>query len=397
MTIFMRSAFLCAVAILPLALFAATPQVKNVKAFQQYPWNKVCISYEVEGSIAANASSGKFPFLYITATDKTTGKTCGSVSACDSFLSGDTGEKAGLHRVIWDVSAQGLTINSASTTFKVMYVDEIYLVIDLSAGANASSYTVAYMTSPPTGNGGLGFNVGTYKTSKLVLRGIAPGTFTMGSGNQSGKVTLTKPFYIGIFEVTQKQWELVMGDNPSGCESSDYQKEPVERVSYNRIRGSSSGANWPNSSAVDSDSFLGKLRARTGINDFDLPTEAQWEYACRAGTTTKYSYGNAASGDYMWYSDNSDNTTHTVGRKQPNAWGLYDMHGHVWEWCLDWYGTLSYGIDPKGPASGSYRVLRGGGWYNDAVNCTSASRNSSTPSSVSSYYGFRLSRTLANE
>ena len=147
---------------------------------------------------------------------------------------------------------------------------------------------------------------------------------------------------------------------------------------------------WPSSSAVDSSSFLGKLRARTGL-DFDLPTEAQWEYACRAGTTTTYSYGDSADGNYMWYTDSSSSQTHEVGTKQPNPWGLYDMHGNVQEWCLDWRaGSLGGGIDPKGSSSRSNRVRRGGSWRRDASSCTSASWGSNTPSLE--YYdpGFRL-------
>ena len=161
------------------------------------------------------------------------------------------------------------------------------------------------------------------------------------------------------------------------------------------IRGSSAGAGWPSSSAVDASSFLGKLRARTGL-DFDLPTEAQWEYACRAGTTTTYSYGDSANRSYMWYSSNSSSKSHEVGTKSPNPWGLYDMHGNVWEWCLDWYASsLTGGTDPKGSSSGSCRVIRGGGWSYDAYNCTSSSRNYCDPSGKGSIYGFRLVRTLS--
>jgi formylglycine-generating enzyme required for sulfatase activity len=212
----------------------------------------------------------------------------------------------------------------------------------------------------------------------------------------STNVKLTKPFFCGLFEVTQRQYELVTGANP--CSSASYGKGntyPVYYVSYNMIRGSSNGAKWPSSSAVDSSSFMGKLRARTGL-DFDLPTEAQWEYACRAGTTTTYSYGDSANGNYMWYSVNSSNTTHPVGTKSASLWGFYDMHGNVWEWCLDWHsGTLAYGTDPKGSSSGSRRVRRGGSWYSDASCCTSSYRIFDLPSNESCSGGFRLVRTLS--
>ena len=161
------------------------------------------------------------------------------------------------------------------------------------------------------------------------------------------------------------------------------------------IRGSSAGAGWPSSSAVDASSFLGKLRARTGL-DFDLPTEAQWEYACRAGTTTTYSYGDSANGSYMWYSSNSSSKSHEVGTKSPNPWGLYDMHGNVWERCLDWYASsLTGGTDPKGSSSGSDRVKRGGSWYDGASLCASSFREYSYPSFEGSNVGFRLVRTLS--
>ncbi len=369
---------------------AGAAEVKNVTAEYAWPWG-VGISYEVSGTIPADVP------LYVTAVDRTKNITYYSAT---NMLSGDTGTAAGKHQIVWDLDKQGISIQSTNVTFTVAYEWPLYCVVDLSAGANASSYPVTYLYEPPSG----GFNTDAYKTTKLVLRKIPAGTFTMGSpSGESGrdsdetqhKVTLTKPYYIGLFEVTQKQYALVMGSNPSNF-SGD--KRPVEQVNYNTIRGSSSGAKWPASDAVDASSFMGRLRARTGLA-FDLPTDAQWEYACRAGTTTAYSYGASANGDYMWYTSNSSSQTHEVGTKKANPWGLYDMHGNVWEWCLDWYtsnlGTAAV-TDPKGASSGSYRVLRGGGWSSSgAASCRSADRYSSGPSG--SYYalGFRLSRILS--
>ena len=368
--------------------FATAPTITGVTAQQRYPWNgKVDVSYTVTGDIAAEAKQkAVLTSLKVTAQDKVANKTYTATK-----LSGDRALTAGTHKFVWDMNAEGLTFKSSNVVFNVSCetTPATYCVIDLSAGANATSYPVTYLASPPSG----GFNVDAYKTTKLVLKRLEAGTFKMhGSSN----VTLTKPLFCGLFEVTQRQYELVTGTNP--CSSTSYGKGytyPVHFVSYNMIRGSSNGAKWPSSSAVDSSSFIGKLRARTGL-DFDLPTEAQWEYACRAGTTTTYSYGNSANGNYMWYTSNSSSKTHPVGSKSANPWGLYDMHGKVWEWCLDWYGTLAYGTDPKGSSSGSYRVSRGGSWYNDAGSCTSSSRNYDSPSyEYSNRIGFRLVRTLS--
>jgi formylglycine-generating enzyme required for sulfatase activity len=129
---------------------------------------------------------------------------------------------------------------------------------------------------------------------------------------------------------------------------------------------------------------------------YRLPTEAEWEYACRAGTTTRFSFGDdpqlAELGKYAWFDGNSANQTHPVGGKAPNPWGLYDMHGNVWEWCLDWKAVYSGGsvTDPKGSISGSAHVLRGGSWFNLAWNCRSANRDFNFPDLLIGNRGFRL-------
>lgn len=359
----------------------ASPEIRNVTAKQRFPWNgKVDITYEILGDVTEGLPMWNMPKLLVVATNRVAGI---SYMATAEVLSGDTGAEEGTHHVVWDLNAQGIEFKSDDVVFTVAYTyyDE-YCIVDLSAGSNAVSYPVTYLTEPPNG----GFNVAEYKTTKLVLRLIEPGSFKMCG---SYDVTLTKPFYCGIFEVTQKQYSLVMGSTPSGFSGNNL---PVEKVSYDMIRGSADGAKWPSSSAVDASSFIGKLRARTGLG-FDLPTEAQWEYVCRAGTTTIYGYGDSANEEYMWYSYNSNSQTHEVGLKLPNPWGLYDMHGNVWEWCLDWYNSdLNGGVtDPNGASSGPNRVRRGGSWGNSASDCTSSNRYGNSPSNVcDKRIGFRI-------
>ena len=251
---------------------------------------------------------------------------------------------------------------------------EKYMVVDLASGA------ISYLDDKPK----KGWS-DTYKTTKMVLRKISAGKFMMGSPtNEFGReeeevqheVTLTKDFYIGVFEMTQKQYAIVTGDDPSYYKGD---LRPVEQLSYDAIRGRNKGATWPASSEVDEDSFFGKFRAKTG-KAFDLPTEAQWEYACRAGTTTALNNGTNITNEFddgnmfklgRVYHNMKDGKggyeyTTVVGCYLPNAWGLYDMHGNALEYCLDWYSENMAAdpvTDPKGPETGFYRVLRGGSYY----------------------------------
>ncbi len=285
---------------------------------------------------------------------------------------------------------------------------EKYMVIDISGGANAKNYPISYLSSVP--NGGWGNE---YKTSKLVMRYIPAGKFTMGSPtNEPGRgehepqheVTISKPFYMGVFEVTQKQFELVTGRNPSSHRGDT---RPVECVNVNDIRGDSRKYNWPATSDVAEDSFVGRIRARTGNTLFDLPTDAQWEYACRAGTTTALNNGtnltstdaceNTAKVCRYRYNQTDEKGGYRsfhapAGSYQPNAWGLYDMLGNVWEFCLDWYGPMGDAsvADPVGPESGPTRITRGGSWYDKAEYCRSARRGCDTRAGAYDNFGFRL-------
>ncbi|MBR6462531.1 formylglycine-generating enzyme family protein [bacterium] len=282
-----------------------------------------------------------------------------------------------------------------------------YMVVDLSGGTNAASFAISYLDDVPEGGW-----TEEYKTTKLVLRKIEPGTFTMGSpedelgrydNETQHQVTLTNAYYIGVFETTQKQYELIMGSNPSYFEGN---ARPVENVSYNVIRGTDKGAGWPTSYDVDDDSFFGILRAKTQVT-FDLPTEAQWEFACRAGTTTALNRGKNLSDKYecdemaevgRYYYNKSDekggyDEHTTVGSYLPNAWGLYDMHGNVFEWCLDWCQSdlgSDQATEPIGTSWGAYRVFRGGCWDDNARICRSASSSSLNPDDAGSFSGFRV-------
>jgi len=211
---------------------------------------------------------------------------------------------------------------------------------------------------------------------------IAPATFMMGSpANEPDRagdeprhqVTITGGFWLGKYEVTQAQWEQVMGTNPSAFRAAD---QPVDSVSWN-----------------DCQEFIRRLNTLPVGGRYRLPTEAEWEYACRAGTSSRFNLGGAdtALDRAGWYSGNSGDTTHPAGWKQPNALGLYDMHGNVWEWCQDWYAAYPWeATDPAGPSSGAYRVLRGGSWRDNAGNCRSASRNYDDPAYKKHNFGFRV-------
>jgi eukaryotic-like serine/threonine-protein kinase len=227
---------------------------------------------------------------------------------------------------------------------------------------------------------------------------IEPGKFVMGSTKGSDEkpphtVKITRPYSLGAHEVTQRHYQAVMGVNPSRFKGSD--GLPVEQVSW-----------------LDAVTFCNKFSEKEGrapcyrINGeevtvvegdgYRLPTEAEWEYACRAGSTIRYPFGDneAELGEYAWFSGNSTSQTHPVGQKRPNRWGLYDMLGNVWEWCQDGYDAGYYAtsppVDPPGPSGATSRVFRGGGWNSPPADCRPACRNRGAPVNRSTDLGFRL-------
>lgn len=217
----------------------------------------------------------------------------------------------------------------------------------------------------------------------LEMRRIEAGTFDMGSASSGPdserpvtRVTISRPFWLGRTEVTQAQWQAVMGSNPSHLKGED---RPVEHVS------------WTDAMAF-AQALTERERAAGRLPPgyvYTLPTEAQWEYACRAGTTGLYPGDLDEMG---WFKDNAVYETHPVALKEPNAWGLHDMLGNVWELCLDWYALYPGGslTDPTGPATGLRRVSRGGSYRSEREHCQSAHRNRERPSNRNAQLGFRI-------
>ena len=238
---------------------------------------------------------------------------------------------------------------------------DLYMIVDLTKTGKAA---ISYRGEVPK-NGWSD----EYKMNKIVLRRIDPGSFEYLPGKA---FKITKPFYIGVFEVTQKQYEMTMKTNSSEFKGD---MRPVEKVSYIDLRGPNKGLGWPKDNLVDDDSYLGKLRKQVGLV-FDLPTEVQWEYSCRAGTNGDFNVEGVEMVKLGKCKDNGGYNDHhvKVGSFLPNAWGLYDMHGNVWEWCLDRVKDGSFDFDwksepkesdtdPRGPAVGGSRIARGGGWH----------------------------------
>lgn len=410
---------------------AVTLQVDQVK--QRYPWNGlVDIDYTIVYDDGVKLGVDNNLEVMLVDRDVEPAVTNPAIT----FLQAPLPLTEGAHRITWDANADGVTsrIDKAEIVMQLKHYSEAYMVIDVSGGSATNCYPVDFLNGAPLN----GFDSDEYKGNKIVLRRIHPGSLTAGSPEDEAKradaterqhrVALTQPFYIGIYQITQQQYQNVMGSNPSQYKDGDTDGEngqyrPVEKVSWNTVRGGT----WPNGEpAVNSfmDMLIRKCKAKdpsTGVytnkvEGFDLPTEFQWEYACRAGTTKAFNttndFDNANLSEQVAqleslgrYKNNQEDgryeisVAHTVvGAYCSNAWGLYDMHGNVWEWCRDFYAEDAAGLkqikDPKGASSGRWRVLRGGGWNAAASDCRSAFRNYDDVNMVRGDYGFRLTRDM---
>lgn len=361
--------------------------VSDVTARQRYPWNgMVDIDYTITGADTEDTA------IAVKVTDTDTGK----VYAPTNFLEVPP-TVAGRHRITWSTEADGLNLIASNVTVTVSLLkcdavfvtDALFCVIDLSGGPNATRWPVSCLASVPKGGW-----TDEYKTTKLVLRRVESGSISginSDIDNAFSSITIDKPYYIGVFDVTSAQFMLMTGGEGVNSWEISNDARP-QAVSYNTLRGTSTGALYPDSTAVDATSVIGILRTKTGLMTLDLPTEAQWEYACRAGTTSDYNNGGSTEADLATlgrYAGNKNDGrggfsggTTTVGSYAPNRLGLYDMHGNVWEWCLDWW-NLRNGL----------RAMRGGDYGDGTGNCRSGWRNGYYPNIGhvgSIVIGFRL-------
>ena len=412
-------------ALVPALALAADPELSNVAISGGGP-GRLVVSYSLANGPAV-----------VTATFSVGGEEAPARAAwymtgdVNTVVAGPDGE------FTWDYGHVYTNLSgdvTASLSAWPLDAPPLYCAVDLAPGTNAASYRLEFYTSGDAVPGGVGDAA--YKTRKILLRKIpatGDGGFVMGSpegeeGRDAAReaqhtVVLTHDFYMGVYEITQEQYWSVKGTNCfyySANERAGWPyvpERPADYMTYGAIRGSrAEGIDWPNTgSAVAPGSFLGLLRARTGnLVAFDLPTDAQWEYACRAGTSgARYSGADVATlarcGQQKASSGEGGKTaaqggTQRVGEFTPNGWGLYDMYGNVMEWCCDWRlaDTSSLpAVNPVGPAAFTdaanvhYRIARGGNCVSAGeTNLRSAHRNSWSDDKGYAAWGFRLSATL---
>ena len=381
------------VALVGTLTYGGTPSLSGVSVQQMAQGNgQLHIQYSSTNIESFAKDNGWLTSLKVRAIDRNTSNTYTAKS-----LSGDCSFSDGTHDIVWDMDAEGVKLNPNDADFVVSCETNqaLYCIIDLSAGPTAESYPVAYTNEIPYGTW-TNFN----NMTKMALRYIPAGSFIMGDDQSdlSHRVTLTSPFYIGVLEMTKAHMKCVTDASISGLSRS-----PATMTFYD-IRGATVGLEWPLSSDVDANSFIGMMRSRTGLL-LDLPTEAQWEYACRAGTSSSYYWGDSVDGEYMYIQDSHDYSYSGIdwyccGSKKPNGWGIYDMSGSMTEWCLDRYvkrSEIEYGVNPVGSstAAADKRVVRGGSWWDSETWCTSFFREGFEAEFRGGRAGARLVKTLS--
>ena len=392
--------------IMPFAFAAAVAcaagafTVSDVSARQRWPWNGlVDVDFKIGGSSVADLFKVEVRATYAGGAKKLIGRTY-----LEEPLRGP-----GWNRITWDLGAdcpefktEDLQVAVVATPVSQAQIDaqDVYMVIDLASGPNSTRYPVRYTTTAPTlvpTNDYVACAADPNRTTKLWLKRVPACHFPFG-GTSTGATkevgyfeVYLSPYYIGIFELTQGQWNLVMDTWPSVFSNTTYRAaRPVSNVNYEDVIGHN---NWPSNKTVGDETFVGRMRARTGLATLNLPTESQWEAACRAGrrlssnTSAKFRYKSDTT-DYM---AGPETGTALVGSYPPNAWGFYDFYGNVHEMSLDAYATSDdlqtlyaerYGadgqiIDPIGPsvnATARYHATRGGAFYNSEY-CNNYSRN----------------------
>ncbi len=407
----------------------ADVSVEDVKCTQRYPWNGLV---DIEYTIACDDPEAEI-YVNPVGFNGDTGLT-----VFPTHFTGDGATntvKVGKHKMVWDARADMGLFASKNFQIKIYAGKTLapYVVVDLSSGPDGEHFPIRYSLAGPD------ISDDTCRTTELWLRLIPPGTFMMGSpADELGrsdnedlhKVTITQPFYIGVFEVTNEQWYRVTG-NKSSYANMGYEGYPATHKNWEDLRGKvyddyhhythnpTLGVDYflPSDMRVNNETFLGRIRAKTDVNGFDLPTEAQWEYACKLGTSTSLNNGrnltgiggcsnlsglgryyvNGSQGVPNWYEPN--HATSKVGAYLPNAFGLYDMHGNVAEICRDnWkdHTGKSNVTDPCYSGTNEGRgiqgfnaVVRGGDWKSFASRCRSAAREAA--SGDSERFGFRIS------
>ncbi len=381
------------------------PQITRLVVSQDRK-RRVTVSYHLDDT------------AYVTMDVLTNGVSIGGANI--QFVEGDCNRllPAGDHEIIW--GARGSWPDHKSHDAKVRLKAWLATVPPPVMDIDLVSKSVAwYADADFLPGGGLANDI--YRTTHLVMKKVpaAGATFTMGSPTDENDwrnasevqhlVAFTNDYYLAIYETTRRQFALMgcsvhatYGAQETPFDGDDPDQAPIGRILYDNLRGAvADGIDWP-ATGSNVGGYLATIRAATGL-DLDIPTEAQWEFACRAGTTSAIytgkgnasQWGNSDVSGLAWFTgNNSSQKVHAVGGKEPNAWGFYDMYGNQREWCRDWYGaydtSASPAVDPQGPSTGTERVIRSSYYYDGAKGMRSAFRTSQAPGTANTTYGFRL-------